>query len=169
MIIRVVLIVAIMAVCQPLAAQQNKTVVGPSNVALADGANELLAGNAEEGIRLSLLGLQRSASKEDRRVGFSNLCAGYIMLEQYELALDYCDRALELDASHWRAISNRALVYLKLKRYEEAEQDLRRGLQIAPNARTLKRVSQLLLDATNPVAPSIIIDDRRDTSGADDE
>jgi tetratricopeptide (TPR) repeat protein len=164
-----VLIVAVLLLYQPLSAKQNETVIGPSNIELADGANELLAGNAEEGIRLSLLGLHLGASKEDRKAGFSNVCAGYIMLQQYESALEYCNRAIELDASHWRAISNRALVYVKLERYEAAELDLQRGLKIAPNARTLRIVSEMLLDATNPVVPGVVIDDRRDTSDFDDE
>jgi tetratricopeptide (TPR) repeat protein len=108
-------------------------------------------------------------NKKDRLIGMSNLCAGYFMLGEMEEALNYCNQALELDDSHWRALSNRALIYVELKRYDEAGQDLQRGLEIAPNARTLKIISGMLLDATDPVAPTIIIDDRRDTKQIDDE
>jgi tetratricopeptide (TPR) repeat protein len=160
---------ALLAPCQQSTAQQNTTVIGPSNISLSDGADELLAGNAEEGVRLSLLGMPFANNKKDRLIGMSNLCAGYFMLGEIEEALSYCNQALEIDESHWRALSNRALIYVELKRYDEAEQDLQRGLAIAPNARTLKIISGMLLDATDPVAPTIIIDDRRDTKQVDDE
>ena len=160
---------ALLVTWQQSTAQQNTTVIGPSNLSLSNGADELLAGNAEEGVRLSLLGMPFANNRKDRLIGMSNLCAGYFMLGDMEEALSYCNQALELDESHWRALSNRALIYVELKRYDEAEQDLQRGLAIAPNARTLKIISGMLLDATDPVAPSIIIDDRRDTRQVDDE
>lgn len=172
MMIRMVCIVIALALLVPWqqsTAQQNTTVIGPSNISLSDGADELLAGNAEEGVRLSLLGMPFANNKKDRLTGMSNLCAGFFMLGQMEEALSYCNQALEIDESHWRALSNRALIYVELKRYDEAEQDLQRGLEIAPNARTLKIISGMLLDATDPVAPTVIIDDRRDTEQVDDE
>lgn len=138
-----------------------ETVIGPANLNLADGANALLAGDGAEGVRLTLIGLRQSGSKKDRVVGWSNLCAGYVMLEQPDKALDACNQAVELDSSHWRALSNRALVLIQLQRYEEAAQDIESGLKIAPDSHKLKVVSGMLLDATDPVAPTIIIDDRR--------
>lgn len=171
MMIRMVCVVIALALLVPWqlsTAKQNTTVIGPSNISLSDGADELMAGNAEEGVRLSLLGMPFAHSRKDRLIGMSNLCAGYFMLGEIEEALNYCNQALELDESHWRALSNRALIYVELKRYDEAGQDLQRGLEIAPNARTLKIISGMLLDATDPVAPTIIIDDRRDTK-QDDE
>ena len=63
--------------------------------------------------------------------------------------------------------NNRALVYLKLERFEEAEADIVRGQELAPSARTLKVVKGMLLDETNPVSPNIVIDDRREPT--DDE
>ena len=148
-------------------AEQNKTVVGPSNANLAAGAEALLARDAEEGVRLTHLGLKAAVNRRERVSGLSNLCAGYAMLQQWETALPYCDRALELNEWHWRSLSNRALVYIKLTRFEEAEADIRKGLQIAPNAKKLKIVQSMLLDETNPVSPSIVIDDRRNP--VDDE
>ena len=142
-------------------AQENKTVLGASNPALQDGANALMAGDAEEGVRLTLLGLQQSNSSRERQTARSNLCAGYALLEQYPEALSYCDEVLEVNDKYWRAYSNRALVYVKLQRFEEAEQDLLKGEAISPNSKTLRAVRKMYLDATNPVSPNIIIDDRR--------
>jgi tetratricopeptide (TPR) repeat protein len=149
-------------------AQESKTIIGPSNPDLYHGANALLAGDGEEGVRLTLLGLQRVANQRERLTGMSNLCAGYIMLEQLETAISYCDQVLEQNDQHWRAYSNRALAYTKLGRFEEAETDLQKAEELAPSARTVKIVRSMLLDATDPVAPHIVIDDRRQPADDDE-
>ncbi len=144
-----------------------KTVVGPDNADLADGAAALMAGNAEDGVRLTERGLRSANSQRDRIAGYSNLCAGFVMLERLDEALQACNRALELDDGHWRSYSNRALVYLKQERYAEAERDISMGEQLNPNARTLRTLRAMYRDAVDPVVPSITIDDRRESSGDD--
>jgi tetratricopeptide (TPR) repeat protein len=139
-----------------------KTVVGPANAGLADGAAALRAGDAEEGVRLTERGLSTAGGRRERVAGYSNLCAGLAMLERLDEALDACDRALQLDDRHWRSYSNRALVYLKLERYPDADRDIARGEALNPHASTLKRLRTMYLDAVDPVLPSIIIDDRRE-------
>ena len=141
-----------------------KTVVGPDNADLADGAAALRAGNAEDGVRLTERGLMVATGRRDRVAGYSNLCAGLAMLQRFDEALQACNRALELDDGHWRSYSNRALVYLKQERYPEAERDISIGEQLNPNARTLKTLRAMYRDAIDPVAPSIIIDDRREAA-----
>jgi len=91
------------------------------------------------------------------------------MLREYDTALAYCDEVLGENDGHWRAYSNRALIYVKLGRLEDAERDLEKGEAISPNSRTLKAVRRMLLDATHPVSPIIIIDDRRDSTEGVDE
>ena len=147
-------------------AQEARTVIGPSNLELQQGADALLAGDASEGVRLTLAGLGHASGQRQRYTAWSNLCAGYVMLDELETALGYCNQVLEQNDGHWRAYSNRALVYVKMQRYEEAEQDLQRGEKLAPNARTLKAVRAMLLDAIEPVAPNIVIDDRRQPAEA---
>lgn len=150
-------------------AQDSKSVIGPTNLELHDGAEALLVGDAEEGVRMTLIGLRQANSNRERYTAWSNLCAGYVMLEQLETALKYCDQVIEETDGHWRAFSNRALIYVKLRRYEEAERDLQRGEALSPDARTLKAVRAMLRDAVEPVAPSIVIDDRRQPADAGDE
>ena len=142
-------------------AQESKTVIGPSNLALHDGAEALLAGDAIEGVRLTLQGLQQASNASQRETARSNLCAGYSMLEDYLVALAYCDEVLRDNDSNWRALSNRALIYIKLQRYAEADADLLRGEAISPQAKTLQAVRRMWRDATSPVSPIITIDDRR--------
>lgn len=158
---------------QPAPAQnsgdtQVKTVLGPRNPNLVDGANELLAGNAEEGIRLTRLGLDVAVGQRERQAGLGNICAGYVMLKQYDEALEFCNQALAEHDRNWRALCNRALIYVKKGRLDDAARDLEHGEEIAPNARALKEVRGMYRDATDPVTESITIDDRRKTVDNDE-
>ncbi len=144
-----------------------RTIIGPSNIKLADGAQALREGDGEEGVRLTLLGLASAQGQRERIVALANLCAGYLLLDQTEEALGYCDRALAENDRNWHVYNNRALVYLRLKRFEEAEDDIVRGQELAPNSKSLKVVKGMFLDETSPVLPNIIIDDRREP--VDDE
>lgn len=150
-------------------AQEHKTIIGPSNIDLAAGAELLMAGDAEKGLERTLKGLTYANTIRERVAGNSNACAGYNLLEQPEKALPYCDAALEIRERHWRALTNRALTYLKLGRFEESEIDLQLAEELAPGARSVKLVRTMLLDATDPVAPHVIVDDRRQEATSDEE
>jgi tetratricopeptide (TPR) repeat protein len=165
---RVLVVAGLCLLCLSATARQSTTVLGPRNPDLHAGAQALLAGDADEGVRLTLLGLKHEGNTRDRITGLSNLCAGYIMLGQLEEGLKYCDHVLGQNDQYWRAYSNRAYIYLKMGRLEEAEQDLQKAEAIAKNARTVKTVRSMLLDKTDPVAPEIVIDDRREPA-EDDE
>ena len=115
------------------------------------------------------MGLKFAKGVRERQTAKSNLCAGYLMLGQLDTALGYCNEVLDENDEHWRAYSNRALIYVKLERFAEAEQDLKKGEAISPNAKTLKAVRRMLLDETDPVSPIIVIDDRRSSAGYSDE
>lgn len=152
-----------------LAAEEGaKTVLGPRNVNLADGARALLAGDGEEGVRLTLRGLEMASGDRERKTALTNLCAGYLLLRQPAMALAYCSEALEMDPAYWRAYNNRALAYLQLGRYEESEADIRRGQALRPDSEKLKVVRSLLLDKTHPVRESVEIDERRNPGDSDD-
>lgn len=144
-----------------MAQEESKTVIGPDNVDLADGANALLAGDPAEGVRLTLRGLGSAQGTREKKLAHSNLCAGYLMLDLPRVALEHCDAAIALDPNFWRAYNNRALVYLALDRYEESEADIRRGQELKPNATKLKIVRGMYLDETRPVNERVEIDERR--------
>ena len=140
---------------------QTKTVIGPTNSFLYDGANELIARNADVGVPLTLRGLEIAHGLREKKVAHANLCAGFLMLNQPDTALEHCNWVLERDTHHWRTYNNRALVYLRLDRYEEAEADIRKGQELNPRSETLKEVKGLYLDKVEPVDEKITIDDRR--------
>jgi tetratricopeptide (TPR) repeat protein len=139
----------------------SKTVIGPRNLYLYDGANALMAGDAEEGVTLTLRGLEVAHGLREKKIAHSNLCAGFLLLGQEETALQHCDWVLERDPYHWRSYNNRALVYLRLQRFEESEADIRKGQELNPRSEKLKEVKGMYLDAVEPVDEEITIDDRR--------
>lgn len=145
-------------------AEESKTVIGPRNIYLYDGSQALLAGDGEEGVRLTLLGLTRAHGTRELRTAHGNLCAGYIMLDQPKQALVHCDWVLERHPNDWRTYNNRALAFMALGRLEEAEADIRSGEEINPNSRKLKIIKAMYLDKTKPVTPQIEIDERRNQS-----
>lgn len=141
-----------------------KTVIGPSNVNLSEGAQALMAGDAERGVEKTLQGLEVAVGEREHEAALSNLCAGYILLGQFQAALGYCDLLLARNDQNWRAYNNRAVIYIKMGQYEKAERDLARGEALRPGAHTLKVARAMYMDAVHPVAPEIEVDDRQGDS-----
>ena len=143
------------------------TTIGQRNPALYEGAQALLAGHDEEGIRLTLQGLEMAQGRREEEAALSNLCAGYIRLKQYDTALMYCEMLLARNENSWRGYNNRAVIYIQTRQYEKADQDLTRGEQLNPGAHTLKVARALYMDAVHPVTPEVEIDDRQGARKAD--
>ncbi len=137
------------------------TIIGPRNIPLYDGAQELLAGNDAEGVRLTHKGLQLAQGRREEEAALSNLCAGYIKLGLYNNALKYCELLLQRNDRNWRGYNNRAIIYIKTEQWDKADQDLLDGEALNPSARTLKIARSMYMDAVHPVAPEIEIDDRQ--------
>jgi tetratricopeptide (TPR) repeat protein len=135
--------------------------IGSANPDLSDGARALLGGRNEEGIRLTLKGLKAANGKREEEIALSNLCAGYTNLGDYDTALKYCDLLLQRNDKLWRVYNSRALIYIRTKQYEKAEQELIKGEALNAGARSMKIARALYLDATQPVAPEIEVDDRK--------
>ena len=140
---------------------ESKVVIGPSNIYLHDGANALLAGDAVEGVALTLKGLKTAHGEREKKIAHSNLCAGFVLLGQADTALEHCNWVLERDPSYWRTYNNRAIAYLRLERFEESEADIKKGLALNPRSEKLKEVKGMYLDEVNPVDEEITIDERR--------
>lgn len=138
-----------------------KTVIGPRNLYLHDGANALMAGDPEKGVPLTLKGLELAQGLHEKKIAHANLCAGFLLLGQAETALKHCDWVLERDPNHWRTYNNRAIVYLRLQRFEESEADIKKGQELNPRSEKLKEVKGMYLDEVEPVDEKITIDDRR--------
>lgn len=157
----ILLVTLLLASSPATSSEESKTVLGPDNINLYDGANALKAGNGEDGVRLTLLGLQMAIGPREEKIGHANLCAGLLLVNQPEDALVHCNWVIERDAMHWRTYNNRALVYLRLKRFDEAEKDIQQGQALQPGSENLKIVKGMYLDETQPVTPKIEVDERR--------
>ncbi len=146
-----------------------KTVIGQRNPALSDGAHALLAGDHHEGLRLTHQGLESAMGKREEEAALSNLCAGYVLIEEYDTALTYCEMLIARNDRNWRAYNNRAVIYIKTKQWDKADQDLDRGEELNPGAHTMKVARALYMDAVHPVTPEIEIDDRERKADAQTE
>lgn len=139
----------------------SKTVIGPRNPDLQEGAQQLLRGNGELGVELTLRGMKVAQGAREHEAALSNLCAGYIMLKQYGEALKYCELLLARNDENWRGYNNRAVIYINTGQYDKAHSDLVRGEELNPGARTLRIARAMYLDAVDPVVPEVEIDDRQ--------
>jgi|SRR5687767_7241248 tetratricopeptide (TPR) repeat protein len=131
------------------------TVIGPSNLLLAQGATALEQGRAEEGVRLTLEGLKFPSAQRDTAAGHANLCAGYSMLKQWDEALRHCDKSIELDPGNWRAFNNRAAVFVAKGLYDRALTDVQSGLEIAPNSSTLRKSLEVVYERKRTLDQSV--------------
>lgn len=153
---------------QTNAVEGPKTVIGPRNPWLAAGARAIEDGNAQRGVELTEIGLANAQGSYEHKAALSNLCAAYLLAEQPEQALEYCNLVLELDAGFWRGYNNRALVYLALGRYAESEADIKAGQALSPRSSKLRATKARYLDTVAPVEPIIEIDERRGPVANDD-
>lgn len=144
-----------------VAQDEARTVIGPRNIDLFDGAQLIKGGEPQEGVRRTLRGLKFAAGDRELDAALSNLCGGYLLLRNFDEALRFCNLALKNNENNWRAFNNRALIYIELGQYSAAREDLSAGFEIAPHASTLKKAERLLQDRLHPVSPKIIIDDRQ--------
>ncbi len=150
-------------------AQNPTTIIGPRNLPLYDGAQELLSGNNAEGVRLTHEGLRIAHGRREEEAALSNLCAGYIKLELYDNALKYCELLLARNDRNWRGYNNRAVIFIMTKQWDKAEQDLLKGEALHPGANTMKVARAMYMDAVHPVAPEIEIDDRQRQENAQED
>jgi len=119
------------------------TIIG-SNPLLSEGTAALMAERWQHGIELIERGLTSTGDSGDRAAAYSNLCAGYVALRDYDRALMDCDAALELDAGNWRTYNNRAAALLGKDRLDEALHDVETGLALDPEAATLHTTERIV-------------------------
>ena len=65
------------------------------------------------------------------------------------MALEHCNRALELDRGNWRTYNNRAAVFVGLKIFDLAMTDVNAGLELAPKSRILLKSKEVVMQHQN--------------------
>jgi tetratricopeptide (TPR) repeat protein len=137
----------------------SRTVLGV-NEYLSAGADAIRAGQYDDGIRLTELGIERSTlTKGDRSAALSNLCAAHAAKHELEQAIDYCTESLILNDRNWRAFSNRSYAYYLKGQYRKANADLRAAAAINPEARQVARIRGMVNERN--LQPSVIVEEHQ--------
>jgi tetratricopeptide (TPR) repeat protein len=130
---------------QPEPADTRNVIVIGAGQYLSAGADAIRLGRYDEGIRLTLIGLEHdSPSVMNRAAGLANLCAAHVAKEEPDAAIPYCNESLSLNGRNWRAYSNRSHAYLLKGMYEEAKLDNDAAAAISPNADHVEMVRGLI-------------------------
>ena len=105
--------VAALAAAGPGQASETRTIIGSSLV--NDGALALGRGKIGKAIDLTRRALDSGDLKpHDIAVAHSNLCAAFEALRAFQIALDHCTRAIDINGRNWRFYNNRGTARLGL-------------------------------------------------------
>jgi tetratricopeptide (TPR) repeat protein len=138
----------------------SRTILGGGNEFLSAGSMAIRLGRYDEGIRLTMLGLERyQPSMTDRANALSNLCAAYAARGELDAAMRHCNESLLMNPRNWRAYSNRSYVYYLKGMYSEAVFDLDAAAAINPEARQLSQIRGLINEKS--LSPRVIMEDHQ--------
>jgi tetratricopeptide (TPR) repeat protein len=129
-----------------------------ANEYLVAGSEAVRAGQFDDGIRLTLIGLERgNLGTRDRAAGLGNLCAAYVSKSEPDDALPYCDRSLQLDDRNWRVYTARARAYFLKGMFAEAKRDNDAAAAINPSSAHVKELRGKLNEQL--LRPEVILED----------
>lgn len=137
----------------------SRTVLGGGDEYLSAAADAIRAGQYDDGIRLSVMGLDRPQSERDRAAALSNLCAAHAAKGEPDKAIKYCNESLELSEYNWRAYVNRAFAYFLKAQYAEASKDLDSAETLNPTARQAQQLRGMINERR--LLPSVIVEEHQ--------
>lgn len=138
----------------------NRMVFGPGSSLLSAGAEAIRYGRYDEGIRLTLMGLERPGNTDQNRAAaLSNICAAHAAKNEPDQAIEYCTQSLELNENNWHAFSNRSYAYWLKDMYAEADADLKAATALNPDARQVMQIRGMLNEAG--LRPRVIMEDHQ--------
>ena len=130
------------------------------NQLLSAGSQAMRTGDYDQGIELTLRGLeQRGNSDYLRTSALSNLCGAYAATRVPDAAIDYCSQSLEVDSKNWRAYVNRAYAHWLKGMHVEAASDLDAAEDINPRASEIGEIRGLINQST--LEPRVRVEDRQ--------
>ena len=156
------LLVASLAAFFPAASAQpeSRSVFGQRTPLLAAGAEAIRAGRYDDGIRLTIEGLEKErVSPRLKAAALANLCAAHAAKGEPDVAIGFCDESVELDPRNWRAYSNRSYAYWQKGMYAEAAADLDVAATMAPSAPQVKAIRGLINEKT--LRPHVTMENRQ--------
>lgn len=125
---------------------------------LLAGADSIRAGQFDDGIRLTLIGLERGGvSARNRAAGLANLCSAYVSKNEPDKAIPYCNESLALNDANWRVFSARSQAYFIKGMYADAAKDNEAAAALAPSAAHVRMIKSLLNERL--LQPSVTIEE----------
>jgi tetratricopeptide (TPR) repeat protein len=137
----------------------SRTVLGGGDEYLSAGAMAILAGQYDDGIRLTNLGLQRSQRPADKAAALSNLCAAHAAKGEPDLAIKYCTESIAINDHSWRPYSNRSYAFYLKGMYAEAQEDLKVATSLSPQARQVAQIRGMINERN--LRPSVIMEEHQ--------
>ena len=111
-------------------------ILQPSSL-IMQGNSYIESGEIEKAKKTLSRALKSSLTPRQRANAHNSLCVANIKEEAWSDAMQQCDAAIEIAPTNWRFFNNRGNVYLGLGQLEQARENYRRGLRIAPKSTTL--------------------------------
>ena len=139
----------------PAQASETRTIIGSSLV--NDGALALGRGKIAKAIDLTRQALDSGDLKpHDIAVAHSNLCAAFEALRAFQIALDHCTRAIDINGRNWRFYNNRGTARLGLGDIAGALVDYEKAKTLNPYHPVIDRnlaiaLQRLEAGATDPL------------------
>ncbi|WP_217652995.1 tetratricopeptide repeat protein [Flavisolibacter ginsengisoli] len=81
-----------------------------------------------------------------KAIELNNKAADYLQFQNYDSALFYLDKAIELDSSYYIAYSNKGAIYCTLKNYRKALIETKKVLVIKPDLAEAWVIAGMLSD-----------------------
>ncbi|HEX6994621.1 MAG TPA: tetratricopeptide repeat protein [Gammaproteobacteria bacterium] len=156
------LVVASLAAFLPAASAQpdSRSVFGERTPLLAAGADAIRAGRYDDGIRLTIEGLETEpVTTRLKAAALANLCAAHAAKGEPDVAIGFCDESVELDPRNWRAYSNRSFAYWQKGMYAEATADIDAAASLAPSAPQVRQMRGLINEKT--LRPRVTMENRQ--------
>jgi tetratricopeptide (TPR) repeat protein len=124
---------------------------------LLAGADAIRGGQFDDGIRLTLIGLERGPSARNRAAGLANLCAAYVSKNEPDKAIPFCNESLTINEGNWRVYSTRSQAYFLKGMYMEAARDNDAAAVLSPTAAHVRMIKSLLNERL--LQPSVTIEE----------
>lgn len=112
-------------------AQLQFSVQSNATRSIGSAATAFERGEFSKSVSFSKYALKQGLKKSRKTAAYNNLCAALGVQAKYEDALDACNKALNLKADNWRALSNRAVIYSLTGNEEQARADMQAAILLA--------------------------------------
>ncbi len=147
------------AIAQSDQQADSRTVLGGGDEYLSAAAEAIRAGEYEDGIRLTAIGLDRPQTEHDRAAALSNLCAAHAAKGEPDNAIKYCGESLAINEHNWRAYINRSYAYYLKRMFAESRADLVVAENLNPNARQIEQIRGMINERI--LQPSVIVEEHQ--------